>query len=90
MNFREVSIDVIAALSGLALFIWSTPLASALNSWAAQQYVRFPKLKLLPGAANAGTELNAKITSAWFQICGAFICVVSLLSITHTVLLWLR
>jgi hypothetical protein len=90
MNLRELSVDVIVGLLGLSLFIWATPLASALNRWAAQQYVRFPKLKLLPGAANAGTELNAKITSVWFRICGAFICAVSLLSITHAVLSLLR
>jgi len=90
MNFRELSLDVIAVLSGFALFIWATPLASALNQWAAQQYVRFPKMKLFPGAANAGTELNVKITSVCFRICGAFICVVSLLSIAHTLLMELR
>jgi hypothetical protein len=90
MNFRELSLDLIAALLGLSLFIWATPLASALNHWAARQYVRFPKMKTLPGAANAGTESNAKITVFCFRICGAFICVVSLLSITREVLLLLH
>ena len=60
MNFRELALDGITALLGLSLFMSATSLASALNHWAARQYIRFPKMKLLPGAANAGTELNAK------------------------------
>jgi hypothetical protein len=83
MNFRELAFDVIVSLLGLGLFIWATPLASALNHWAAQQYVRFPKMKSLPGAANAGKELNAKIASVWFRICGAVACLVSLVAIAQ-------
>jgi hypothetical protein len=90
MNFRELALDGITALLGLSLFMSATSLASALNHWAARQYIRFPKMKLLPGAANAGTELNAKITTILFRTCGALICVVSLLSITHEALLALR
>jgi hypothetical protein len=87
MNFLELFLDVAAALIGLSLFIEARPLAAALNHWVAKQYVRFPKMKELPGAGNAGTESNAKTTSIVFRICGAFICLVSLLSITHTVLM---
>jgi len=87
MNLSGLAFDIISALLGASLFIWAKPSASALNHWAAQQYVRFPKLKSLPGSAKAGTELNAKITFLWFRICGAFACLVSLLSVAHTVFL---
>jgi hypothetical protein len=74
MNLRELAFDAFVVLLGASLFIWAKPLASALNYWAAQQYVRFPKLKILPGAGNAGTALNYKSTFIWFRICGAFTC----------------
>src|SRR5580692_6290852 len=54
MNILELTVDAFVVLLGASLFIWAKPLASALNYWAAQQYVRFPKLKMLPGARNAG------------------------------------
>jgi len=87
MNLSGLAPEIVAALLGASLFIWAKPSASALNHWAAQQYVRFPKLKSLPGSAKAGTELNAKIAILWFRICGVFVCLVSLLSIAHTAFL---
>jgi hypothetical protein len=77
MNVRELAVAAFVVLLGASLFMWAKPLASALNYWAAQQYVRFPKLKILPGARNAGTALNYKSTFIWFRICGTFICVVA-------------
>ena len=70
---RELLLDANVALLGAVLFYWAKPMARALNGWAARLYERFPKLKLLPGSQNAGTELNYKITYIWFRICGAFI-----------------
>jgi hypothetical protein len=77
MNILELAVNAFVVLLGASLFIWAKPLASAMNYWAAQQYVRFPKLKMLPGARNAGTAMNYKSTFIWFRICGAFVCVVA-------------
>lgn len=77
MNIRELALDAFVVLLGASLFIWAKPLASALNYWSAQQYVRFPKLKVLPGARNVGTDFNYKTTFIWFRISGAFVCVVA-------------
>ena len=77
MNIRELALDAFVVLLGASLFIWAKPLASALNHWSAQQHHRFPKLKILPGARNAGTDLNYKTTFIWLRICGAFVCVVT-------------
>ena len=63
------------ALLGAALFYWSKPLARAINNWTVRIYARFPKLKILPGSQNAGTELNYRTTSICFRICGALIVV---------------
>jgi hypothetical protein len=90
MDFRDLSFDVIAAIAGLSLFMEATPLATSLNHWAAKQYVRFPRMKSLPGAANAGMEWNTKVTSIWFRVCGAIICVVAPVSIAREVFLALR
>ncbi len=77
MNIRELALDAFVVLLGASLYIWAKSLASALNYWSTQQYVRFSKLKVLPGARNAGTDLNYKTTFIWFRICGAFVCVVA-------------
>ncbi len=72
-NLLHVLLDVNVALLGAALFYWAKPMARALNSWAARCYERFPKLKVLPGSQNAGTELNYEIIYIYLRICGAFI-----------------
>ena len=65
-------LDANVALLGAALFYWSKPMARTLNSWTVRCNERFPKLKVLPGSQNAGTELNYKIAYIWFRVCGAF------------------
>jgi len=69
---QEFLFDANVALLGAALFYWSKPMARALNSWAVSCYERFPKLKVLPGSQNAGTELNYRITYIFFRLFGAF------------------
>jgi len=74
-NLYEFLFDANVALLGAALFYWSKPMARALNSWSAGCYERFPKLKVLPGSQNAGTELNYKVTFIWFRVCAVFVCI---------------
>ncbi|HMI52923.1 MAG TPA: hypothetical protein VK525_15535 [Candidatus Saccharimonadales bacterium] len=77
MNIFELAVDAFVVLLGASLFIWAKPLSLAMNYWAAQKYVRFPKWKMLPGARNAGTVMNYKSTFIWFRICGAFVVAVA-------------
>jgi hypothetical protein len=79
MGMYEFVLNVTVAAAGAALFLWSKPLAHQLNEWAAKQYQRFPKMKLLPSSGNAGTVLNHKITFIWLRICGSFVCLVTVL-----------
>jgi hypothetical protein len=79
MNINEWAVDAFAFMLGASVFIWAKALASALNRWAARQYIRFPKLKMLPGARNAGTAMNYRLTFIWFRICGLFVCFVVVL-----------
>jgi hypothetical protein len=77
MNINELAVDVLAFTLGASMFICAKPLASALNRWAARQHVRFPTLKMLPSARNAGTTMTYRLTFIWFRICGAFVCFVA-------------
>ena len=79
LEMFEFVLNVTMAGAGAALYILSKPLARRLNEWSAKQYERFPRLKLLPGSGNAGTALNYKITFIWFRICGAFVCLTTVL-----------
>ncbi len=72
------------AVLGAALFFWSKPIARGVNSWSVRCYERFPRLKLLPGSQNAGTERNYKSTYICFRVCGALI---SLAAISDLLLL---
>jgi hypothetical protein len=65
MNFNELAVDAFGFMLGASVFIYAKRLASALNRWAARQYVRFPKLKMLPGVRNAGTTMNYRLTFIW-------------------------
>ncbi len=86
MNSYDLLMDVLAAFVGLYLFIEAANITAKLNQWSAALYVRFPKLKSLLGGRNAGSELNTTITRTFLRVCGAFISIVSLISLTHTLL----
>ena len=81
-NLYEFLFDANVAMLGAALIYWSKPIAHALNGWAATCYERFPKLKILPGSQNAGTELNYKITYIWFRVCGGFVFISAVVFLT--------
>jgi hypothetical protein len=69
----EFMADVNGVLAGTALFYWAKPFAARINAWSVKPYQRFPKLKMLPGSRNAGSELNYRIMFLWFRVCGAFL-----------------
>jgi hypothetical protein len=69
----EFMVDANVVLAGAALFYWSKPIAASIDAWTVKIYQRFPKLKLLPGSRNVGTERNYRAMFIWFRICGAFI-----------------
>jgi hypothetical protein len=76
---KEFLFDVTCGLFGAILFYWSKPMARGLSDFADRCYERFPKLKVLPGSQNAGTELNYKATYVCFRVCGAFLLISSVL-----------
>ena len=45
MNILELAVNAFVVLLGATVFIWAKPLASALNYWGAQRYVRFPEIE---------------------------------------------
>jgi len=80
-----VIVDANGVLAGAALFYWSKPIAARINAWSVKPYQRFPKLKMLPGSRNAGTELNYRTMFIWFRLCGAFLFVDASYYLSHVI-----
>lgn len=81
----EFMVDANVVLAGAGLFYWSKPIAARLNAWSVKPYERFPKLKMLPGSRNAGTELNYRTMFICFRLCGAFLFVVASYNLSHAI-----
>jgi len=74
---QEFLFDATYGFFGAVLLYRSKPMARGLNDFAVRCYERFPKLKVMPGSQNAGTELNYKAMYVCFRICGGFALIVS-------------